>query len=148
MKIKKKNRNKDFKSSEIWFSSQILWSFSLRPPCKAGSCWTTSYIKRLLQVSYKLAGVGLKGLALVRFHVISNWWHLYAWSTRLFLLWFWPDFFLHQCRVFFDYFCWLWSWKVLIIFLIVDQQCREGQDVLPEQIKAVLLDSAGFHGMM
>ncbi|ESW33624.1 hypothetical protein PHAVU_001G085500 [Phaseolus vulgaris] len=27
-------------------------------------------------------------------------------------------------------------------------ECREGQDVLPEQIKAVLLDSAGFHGMM
>ncbi|XP_027350012.1 transcription factor ICE1-like [Abrus precatorius] len=25
------------------------------------------------------------------------------------------------------------------------EQCREGQDVLPEQIKAVLLDSAGFH---
>ncbi|CBI21285.3 unnamed protein product, partial [Vitis vinifera] len=28
------------------------------------------------------------------------------------------------------------------------EQCREGQDVLPEQIKAVLLDSAGFHGML
>ncbi|KAL8557450.1 hypothetical protein ACS0TY_004757 [Phlomoides rotata] len=28
------------------------------------------------------------------------------------------------------------------------EQCREGQDVLPEQIKAVLLDSAGFHGVM
>nr|WIE96081.1 basic helix-loop-helix transcription factor [Loropetalum chinense var. rubrum] len=28
------------------------------------------------------------------------------------------------------------------------EQCREGQDILPEQIKAVLLDSAGFHGMM
>ncbi|XP_022750433.1 transcription factor ICE1-like [Durio zibethinus] len=28
------------------------------------------------------------------------------------------------------------------------EQCREGQDVLPEQIKAVLLDSAGFHGIM
>ncbi|CAJ1790440.1 unnamed protein product [Sphenostylis stenocarpa] len=28
------------------------------------------------------------------------------------------------------------------------EQCREGQDVLPEQIKAVLLDSAGFQGMM
>ncbi|RZB47277.1 transcription factor ICE1-like [Glycine soja] len=28
------------------------------------------------------------------------------------------------------------------------EQCREGQDVLPEQIKAVLSDSAGFHGMM
>ncbi|TYH52936.1 hypothetical protein ES332_D09G063400v1 [Gossypium tomentosum] len=27
-------------------------------------------------------------------------------------------------------------------------QCREGQDVLPEQIKAVLLDSAGFRGIM
>ncbi|KAI4387681.1 hypothetical protein MLD38_000094 [Melastoma candidum] len=26
------------------------------------------------------------------------------------------------------------------------EQCREGQDVVPEQIKAVLLDSAGFHG--
>ncbi|KAF7819349.1 inducer of CBF expression 2 [Senna tora] len=25
------------------------------------------------------------------------------------------------------------------------EQCREGQDVVPEQIKAVLLDSAGFH---
>ncbi|CAI8613477.1 unnamed protein product [Vicia faba] len=25
------------------------------------------------------------------------------------------------------------------------EQCREGQDVLPEQIKAVLLDSAGYH---
>ncbi|XP_041005343.1 transcription factor ICE1-like isoform X1 [Juglans microcarpa x Juglans regia] len=30
----------------------------------------------------------------------------------------------------------------------VHQQCREGEDVLPEQIKAVLLDSAGYHGMM
>ncbi|XWS32585.1 hypothetical protein CRYUN_Cryun22dG0002100 [Craigia yunnanensis] len=28
------------------------------------------------------------------------------------------------------------------------EQCREGQDVLPEQIKAELLDSAGFHGIM
>nr|AKN09555.1 basic helix-loop-helix transcription factor [Salvia miltiorrhiza] len=28
------------------------------------------------------------------------------------------------------------------------EQFREGQDVLPEQIKAVLLDSAGFHGVM
>lgn len=28
------------------------------------------------------------------------------------------------------------------------EQCKEGQDVHPEQIKAVLLDSAGFHGMM
>ncbi|KAG9141931.1 hypothetical protein Leryth_009281 [Lithospermum erythrorhizon] len=28
------------------------------------------------------------------------------------------------------------------------EQCREGQDVLPEQIKAALMDSAGFHGVM
>lgn len=28
------------------------------------------------------------------------------------------------------------------------EQLRDGQDVLPEQIKAVLLDSAGFHGVM
>ncbi|KAM7480205.1 hypothetical protein LguiA_028418 [Lonicera macranthoides] len=28
------------------------------------------------------------------------------------------------------------------------EQCKEGQDVHPEQIKAVLLDSAGFHGMV
>ncbi|KAL2347098.1 hypothetical protein Fmac_001098 [Flemingia macrophylla] len=28
------------------------------------------------------------------------------------------------------------------------EQCKEGQDVHPEQIKAVLLDSAGFNGMM
>ncbi|KAI9176321.1 hypothetical protein LWI28_001304 [Acer negundo] len=28
------------------------------------------------------------------------------------------------------------------------EQCKEGQDVHPEQIKAVLLDSAGFQGMM
>ncbi|XP_054800869.1 transcription factor ICE1 [Prosopis cineraria] len=28
------------------------------------------------------------------------------------------------------------------------EQCREGQDVAPEQIKAVLLDSAGCHGMV
>ncbi|XP_050223963.1 transcription factor ICE1-like [Mercurialis annua] len=28
------------------------------------------------------------------------------------------------------------------------EQCKEGQDVHPEQIKAVLLDSAGFHGMI
>ncbi|KAK7282125.1 hypothetical protein RIF29_10685 [Crotalaria pallida] len=28
------------------------------------------------------------------------------------------------------------------------EQCIEGQDVHPEQIKAVLLDSAGFHGMI
>nr|POE50888.1 atp-dependent zinc metalloprotease ftsh 8, mitochondrial [Quercus suber] len=34
----------------------------------------------------------------------------------------------------------------LINLMIECQQCREGQDVLPEQIKAVLLDSAGFHG--
>ncbi|KAD7478732.1 hypothetical protein E3N88_01868 [Mikania micrantha] len=26
------------------------------------------------------------------------------------------------------------------------QHCREGQDMLPEQIKAVLLETAGFHG--
>lgn len=32
--------------------------------------------------------------------------------------------------------------------MLFKQQCREGQDVLPEQIKAVLLDSAGFHGVM
>ncbi|CAK7336814.1 unnamed protein product [Dovyalis caffra] len=28
------------------------------------------------------------------------------------------------------------------------EQCKEGQDMLPDQIKAVLLDSVGFHGMM
>ncbi|XP_021731160.1 transcription factor ICE1-like [Chenopodium quinoa] len=28
------------------------------------------------------------------------------------------------------------------------EQCREGNEILPEQIKAVLLDSAGFHGVM
>ncbi|GMH15058.1 hypothetical protein Nepgr_016899 [Nepenthes gracilis] len=28
------------------------------------------------------------------------------------------------------------------------EQCREGLDILPEQIKAVLLDSAGFHGVI
>ncbi|XP_057982583.1 transcription factor ICE1-like [Malania oleifera] len=28
------------------------------------------------------------------------------------------------------------------------EQCREGQDVLPEQIKAVLLDSVGIHGII
>ncbi|XP_027080624.1 transcription factor ICE1-like [Coffea eugenioides] len=28
------------------------------------------------------------------------------------------------------------------------EQCREGQDILPEQVKAVLLDSAGYHGVM
>ncbi|KAK2974196.1 hypothetical protein RJ640_021487 [Escallonia rubra] len=28
------------------------------------------------------------------------------------------------------------------------ERCKEGQDVHPEQIKAVLLDSAGFHGMV
>ncbi|KAF5732248.1 transcription factor ICE1-like [Tripterygium wilfordii] len=28
------------------------------------------------------------------------------------------------------------------------EQCREGQEVLPEQIRAVLMDSAGIHGMM
>lgn len=28
------------------------------------------------------------------------------------------------------------------------EQCKEGQDVHPDQIKAVLLDSAGFHGMV
>ncbi|CAK8542728.1 unnamed protein product [Lathyrus sativus] len=27
------------------------------------------------------------------------------------------------------------------------EQCREGQDIPPEQIKAVLLDSAGYHGL-
>lgn len=28
------------------------------------------------------------------------------------------------------------------------EQCKEGQDVHPEQIKAILLDSAGYNGMM
>ncbi|KAK9749974.1 hypothetical protein RND81_02G163100 [Saponaria officinalis] len=28
------------------------------------------------------------------------------------------------------------------------EQCREGLEILPEQIKAVLLDSVGFHGVM
>ncbi|KAL0450843.1 UNVERIFIED_CONTAM: Transcription factor ICE1 [Sesamum latifolium] len=28
------------------------------------------------------------------------------------------------------------------------EQCREGEEVMPEQIKAVLLDSAGFHGVI
>ncbi|CAA3008842.1 transcription factor ICE1-like [Olea europaea subsp. europaea] len=28
------------------------------------------------------------------------------------------------------------------------EQCKEGQDLHPDQIKAVLLDSAGFHGMV
>ncbi|KAJ6761020.1 BHLH TRANSCRIPTIONAL FACTOR [Salix purpurea] len=28
------------------------------------------------------------------------------------------------------------------------EQCKEGQDMHPDQIKAVLLDSAGFHGMV
>ncbi|GMI67108.1 A. THALIANA INDUCER OF CBP EXPRESSION 1, INDUCER OF CBF EXPRESSION 1, SCREAM [Hibiscus trionum] len=28
------------------------------------------------------------------------------------------------------------------------EQCREGQDLMAEQIKAVLLDSAGFHGIL
>ncbi|CAK9177480.1 unnamed protein product [Ilex paraguariensis] len=28
------------------------------------------------------------------------------------------------------------------------EQCKDGQDVHPEQIKAVLLDSAGYHGMI
>ncbi|KAF5730995.1 hypothetical protein HS088_TW19G00598 [Tripterygium wilfordii] len=28
------------------------------------------------------------------------------------------------------------------------EQCREGQEVLPEQIRAVLMDSAGIHGVM
>ncbi|KAI4366957.1 hypothetical protein MLD38_022755 [Melastoma candidum] len=28
------------------------------------------------------------------------------------------------------------------------EQCREGQDIMPEQIKAVLLDSAGLHGQI
>jgi len=30
----------------------------------------------------------------------------------------------------------------------ISQQCKEGQDMHPDQIKAVLLDSAGFHGAM
>lgn len=34
------------------------------------------------------------------------------------------------------------------VFFSPLQQCREGQDVLPEQIKAVLLDSAGFQNMI
>lgn len=28
------------------------------------------------------------------------------------------------------------------------QQCKEGQDIPPDHIKAVLLDSAGFQGMV
>ncbi|KAI3862000.1 hypothetical protein MKW92_034949 [Papaver armeniacum] len=30
----------------------------------------------------------------------------------------------------------------------IHQQCKEGMDVSPEEIKAVLLNSAGFHGMI
>lgn len=32
--------------------------------------------------------------------------------------------------------------------LYIFQQCKEGQDVHPDHIKAVLLDSAAFHGMI
>ncbi|KAF5207225.1 Transcription factor ice1, partial [Thalictrum thalictroides] len=28
------------------------------------------------------------------------------------------------------------------------EQCKEGADIPPEDIKAILLDSAGFHGMI
>jgi hypothetical protein len=34
-----------------------------------------------------------------------------------------------------------------VVYLFVLQQCKEGQDIHPEEIKAVLLDSAGFNGM-
>ncbi|KAL9323801.1 hypothetical protein ACSQ67_008658 [Phaseolus vulgaris] len=37
---------------------------------------------------------------------------------------------------------------LLISSLFLFQQYREGQDVLPEQIKAVLLETAGSHSMM
>lgn len=37
---------------------------------------------------------------------------------------------------------------ILILDRIYSQQSKEGQDIHPEQIKAVLLDSAGFHGMI
>jgi hypothetical protein len=34
-----------------------------------------------------------------------------------------------------------------VVYFFVLQQCKEGQDIHPEEIKAVLLDSAGFNGM-
>lgn len=43
----------------------------------------------------------------------------------------------------------LTAWFDLIIYIyIYDQQWGEGQELNPDQIKAVLLDSAGFHGML
>lgn len=58
---------------------------------------------------------------------------------------------------------WVWNSPVLFnglfVLLILSlekiqslfisfQQSKEGQEMLPEQIKAVLLDSAGLHGVV
>jgi hypothetical protein len=45
-------------------------------------------------------------------------------------------------------YCLLHPWIADMTYLFIPQQCKEGQDMHPDQIKAVLLDSAGFHGMM
>jgi hypothetical protein len=34
------------------------------------------------------------------------------------------------------------------MFCVSNQQCQEDHDVLPEQIKAVLLDTAGYAGLV
>jgi len=34
------------------------------------------------------------------------------------------------------------------MFYVSNQQCQEDHDVLPEQIKAVLLDTAGYAGLV
>lgn len=34
------------------------------------------------------------------------------------------------------------------MFSFVYQQCQEGQEILPDQIKAVLFDTAGYAGMI
>ena len=36
----------------------------------------------------------------------------------------------------------------MTFFLFVYQQCQEGHEILPDQIKAVLLDTAGYAGLI
>lgn len=50
----------------------------------------------------------------------------------------WGDDFCRKSPTFYEM-----NW-VELMMCFCDQQCREGQDVLPEQIKAMLLDSAGI----
>ena len=40
------------------------------------------------------------------------------------------------------------GYNMYIFFVFTNQQCQEGHDVVPEQIKAVLLDTVGYTGLV